>query len=64
MPCPVIERRYDLQRMLGYMIAGLASAVGWWLGSLLGPGAAFFASVIFVGVGLYLARRWLREMLG
>ena len=53
-----------MQRLLSYIIAGLASGVGWWLGSFAGPAAAYFAAVLLAGAGLYLARRWLREVLG
>ena len=53
-----------MHRMMSYIIAGLASAVGWKLGSLVGPAAAYFTAVFFAGAGLYLARRWFREILG
>jgi len=53
-----------MQRMLGYTIAALASAVGWKLGNLIGPVTGFFAAVLCAATGLYLARRYLRELLG
>ena len=53
-----------MQRLLAYMIAALASAVGWKLGFLIDPVVAFFAALLCAAAGLYLARRWLREVLG
>jgi hypothetical protein len=53
-----------MQRLLGYMIAAMASAVGFKLGLLIGPVAAFFTAVLFAGAGLYAARRWLTAALG
>jgi hypothetical protein len=52
-----------MQRMLGYIIASMISAVGWKLGMLLGPVAAFFVSLVFAAAGLYLSRRWLATVL-
>jgi hypothetical protein len=54
----------DMQRLLGYIIASMISAVGWKLGMLLGPVPAFFVALIFAAVGLYYARRWLDTVLG
>jgi hypothetical protein len=53
-----------VQRLLAYMIAGLASFLGWKLGALVGLIPAFFAAMFSAAAGLYLSRRWLREVLG
>jgi hypothetical protein len=53
-----------VQRLLAYMIAGLASFLGWKLGALMGMIPAFFAAMLSAAAALYLARRWLREVLG
>lgn len=53
-----------MQRFLGYMIASMVSVIGWKLGMLVGPVTAFFVSLVFAGVGLYLARRWLSTVMG
>ena len=52
-----------MQRVLSYIIAAMVSAVGWKLGLFLGPVPAFFVSLVFAGVGLYAARRWLQTAL-
>lgn len=52
-----------MQRLLSYIIAGIASAVGWKIGLLLGPVAAYFAALFFAGTMLYLSRRWLATVL-
>ena len=52
-----------MQRLLSYVIAAMVSAVGWKLGLFLGPVSAFFVSLVFAGVGLFVARRWLRAAL-
>lgn len=36
----------------------MGGALGWWLGALVGPVAAFIVSGIGTGVGVYAARRW------
>ncbi|MEZ4388599.1 MAG: hypothetical protein R3D98_13715 [Candidatus Krumholzibacteriia bacterium] len=53
-----------MQRLVGYLAASVASGVGWKLGSLLGPFAAYFISILAGAIGLYLTRRWLSEALG
>ena len=52
-----------MQRLLSYAISAMVSAVGWKLGLFLGPVPAFFVSLVFAGVGLYMARRWLQTAL-
>ncbi len=52
-----------MQRILGYVLSSMSSAVGWKLGMLMGPIAAFFVALVFGAVGLYFARRWLRTVL-
>ena len=52
-----------MQRLLSYIISAMVSAVGWKLGLILGPVTAFFVSLVFAGVGLFMARRWLQATL-
>ena len=52
-----------MQRLMSYIISAMFSAVGWKLGLLLGPVPALFVSLVFAGVGLYMARRWLQTAL-
>ena len=39
----------------------LGSAVGWWAGAHVGMMTAFMLSIVGTGVGLYVARRLVRE---
>jgi hypothetical protein len=39
----------------------LGGALGWWLGSRIGLASAFLLSMVGTGLGLYLARRIVRD---
>jgi uncharacterized membrane protein YbhN (UPF0104 family) len=47
-----------MSRTIGFIGATIGSAVGWWLGSLVGFATGAILSIVGMGVGLYLARRW------
>jgi len=53
-----------MQRFIAYTVSGMASIVGWRLGSLGSPALGFFLSLIAAAVGLYVARRYLSSLLG
>ena len=46
-----------------FVIVGttLGSAVGWWAGAYFGMMTAFLLSIVGTGVGLYAARRLVRD---
>lgn len=52
-----------MQRLLSYMMAAMASGIGWKVGSVGGPAIGFFLAMIAAAVTLYFSRRWLRELL-
>jgi len=53
-----------MQRLVGYMAAAVASAIGWKIGSYAGPLVGFFLAIVASAVALYATRRWLRTALG
>jgi hypothetical protein len=46
-----------LPKMLGFIGATVGSAIGWWVGSLVGFMTAFFVSTVFGGIGIYIGKR-------
>lgn len=52
-----------MEKLVGLVGATVGSAVGWWAGARIGVMTGFFCSVLGTGVGLYGARRWVRDHL-
>jgi hypothetical protein len=53
-----------MQRLVAYTVAGMASMLGWRLGSLQDPFLGFFLALLTAAVALYLTRRYLQSLLG
>jgi hypothetical protein len=51
-------------RLISYMAATAASALGWRLGQMWGPLGSVVCSCFAAGAALYFTRRWLRDSLG
>ena len=49
--------------MVGFIGAMIGGAAGWWAGAFIGIMTALFLSVVGMAVGVYLARRWVAELL-
>jgi hypothetical protein len=52
-----------MEKVLGFLGASAAGAVGWWAGERVGFMTAFVLSTAGSGVGLYYGRRLAREYL-
>jgi hypothetical protein len=52
-----------MRTLLGWILAWLFGAVGWWLGGHLGLGSAVLLSALAGGAGLYLGHRWFDQNL-
>ncbi|MFQ5695282.1 MAG: hypothetical protein ACE5HB_04775 [Terriglobia bacterium] len=53
-----------MRRLLDLIGASLGGWLGWWLGAKVGIMTGFMLSVVGMGFGIYLARRFLRAALG
>ena len=52
-----------MNKLLAFVCATIGSAIGWWLGSLIGIMTAFVVSVLGTAVGVYVAGWIAREYL-
>jgi hypothetical protein len=50
-----------MQRVMGFVGATIGSYAGWYLGAPIGIMTAFMLSMVGMGIGIYAARRFVRE---
>lgn len=53
----------DMRTIIGWLSATIAGGLGWWLGALVGVGAAVIVSCVAGAVGLYYGYRWFDQNL-
>ena len=53
-----------MRHLATMILATIGSAIGWSLGKHVGFGTAFLASVVGTALGVYVSRRYLRNLLG
>ena len=46
-----------MSRLIAFVCTTIGSAIGWWVGSLVGFASAVLLSIVGMGVGLYIGRR-------
>ena len=52
-----------MRALIGWLAAGVARCVGWWLGSKIGFATGVMASVVAAGFGMYAGYRWFDQNL-
>jgi len=50
-----------MEKLFVWIATTIVSAVGWWLGSMVGMTTAFVLSVVGFGVGMWLGRKVVRD---
>ncbi len=53
----------SMRWMIGFVGMTVGGYIGWWIGAQVGFMTAFFLSMVFTGVGLWVGRRLAAEYL-
>ena len=53
-----------MNKLIGFVGGTIGSYAGWALGARIGIMTAFMLSIVGTGVGIYMARRVVQDMLG
>jgi uncharacterized membrane protein YeaQ/YmgE (transglycosylase-associated protein family) len=59
-----LEPGMTINKLVGFIGATVGSYAGWFLGARVGMMTAFMLSVVGTGLGIFLGRRIVRDMLG
>lgn len=51
-----------MQKILGTCVTFIGGTLGWYAGAMIGTTTAFVVSMVGTGLGIYFARRVIREL--